>query len=235
MNVLALNASPRGGGQSKTEFLLNHLVQGMEEAGAEVEVVALRKKKINTCVGCFTCWTKTPGVCIHQDDMTRELFPKWLASDLVVYAFPLYHYTVSAAMKTFIERTLPVALPFFEQGEAETYHPLRHDFPKAVILSVAGFPEMSVFDQLSAYVRFLFGFRTRTLVAELYRPAAESLTTSFFRGKGPGDPGGLCAGRPGDRPTKAGLPGDHGPSDPGLYRRQGDVRPDRERSFGKPV
>ena len=183
MNVLALNASPRGGGQSKTEFLLNHLVQGMEEAGAEVEVVALRKKKINTCVGCFTCWTKTPGVCIHQDDMTRELFPKWLASDLVVYAFPLYHYTVSAAMKTFIERTLPVALPFFERGEAETYHPLRHDFPKAVVLSVAGLPEMSVFDQLSAYIRFLFGFRTKTLVAELYRPAAESLATPFFREK----------------------------------------------------
>ena len=60
MKVLALNSSPRGGGQSKTEFLLNHLVQGMEEAGAEVEVVALRKKKINYCAGCFTCWTKTP-------------------------------------------------------------------------------------------------------------------------------------------------------------------------------
>lgn len=183
MNVLALNASPRGGGQSKTEFLLNHLVQGMEEAGAEVEVVALRKKKINACAGCFTCWTKTPGVCIHQDDMTRELFPKWLASDLVVYAFPLYHYTVSAAMKTFFERTLPVAFPFFERGEAETYHPLRQDFPKAVVLSVAGLPEMSVFDQLSAYIRFLFGFRTESLVAELYRPAAESLTTPFFKEK----------------------------------------------------
>jgi len=183
MNVLALNASPRGGGQSKTEFLLNHLVQGMQEAGADVEVVALRNKKIKYCVGCFTCWTKTPGVCIHQDDMTNELFPKWLAADLVVYAFPLYHYTVSAAMKTFIERTLPVALPFFEQGETETYHPLRHDFLESVVLSVAGLPEMSVFDQLSAYVRFLFGFRSKSLVAELYRPAAETLATPFYREK----------------------------------------------------
>lgn len=183
MNVLALNASPRGGGQSKTEFLLNHLVQGMREAGADVEIAALRKKKIKQCVGCFTCWTKTPGVCIHQDDMTKELYPKWLAADLVVYAFPLYHYTVSAAMKTFIERTLPVALPFFEQEGAETHHPLRRDFPKAVFLSVAGFPEMSVFDQLSAYVRFLFGTRTESLVAELYRPAAESLANSVFLDK----------------------------------------------------
>jgi len=46
MKVLALNSSPRTGGQSKTELMLNHLVKGMREAGAEVEVVNLRKKKI---------------------------------------------------------------------------------------------------------------------------------------------------------------------------------------------
>ena len=86
MKVLALNSSPRGGGQSKTEIMLKSLVQGMVEAGAEVEIVDLRKKKVKNCAGCFSCWTKTPGTCIHNDDMTQELFPKWLESDLVVYA-----------------------------------------------------------------------------------------------------------------------------------------------------
>jgi len=57
----------------------------MRDAGAEVEIVNLRKKTIKSCIGCFTCWTKTPGKCIHKDDMTNELFPKWLKSDLVVY------------------------------------------------------------------------------------------------------------------------------------------------------
>jgi len=61
MKILALNSSPRTGSQSKTELMLNHLVKGMREAGADVEVVNLRKKKINNCIGCFTCWTKTPG------------------------------------------------------------------------------------------------------------------------------------------------------------------------------
>jgi multimeric flavodoxin WrbA len=174
MKILAVNSSPRGGGQSKTELMLTHLVQGMQEAGAEVEVIPLRKKKINYCAGCLTCWTKTPGICIHQDDMSKELFPKWLASDLVVYAFPLYHYTVNAAMKAFIERTLPVVQPFFERRGDRTSHPLRQATPKAVILSVAGFPEMSVFDQLSTWVQFIFK-GLGPLVAEIYRPAAESL------------------------------------------------------------
>jgi putative sterol carrier protein len=94
MKVLALNSSPRTGGQSKTELMLNALVAGMREAGAEVTVVSLGKKTINNCAGCFSCWTKTPGTCIHKDDMTQELFPKWLESDLVVLASPLYHFTV---------------------------------------------------------------------------------------------------------------------------------------------
>ncbi|MEW6663611.1 MAG: NAD(P)H-dependent oxidoreductase [Thermodesulfobacteriota bacterium] len=182
MKVLALNSSPRTGGQSKTELLLSRLVAGMQEAGAEVEVVELRKKTIKHCIGCFTCWTKTPGRCIHQDDMSRELFPRWLEADLVVYATPLYHFTVNALMKAFIERTLPVLQPFFELGKERTHHPLRHAIPRTVFLSVAGFPEMSVFDQLSSWVRFIFG-RSHDLLAEIYRPGAESLTHPFVKDK----------------------------------------------------
>lgn len=175
MKILSINSSPRTGGQSKTELMLNHLVQCMQEAGANVEVVNLREKKIKNCIGCFTCWTKTPGKCIHKDDMTKELFPKWLKADLVVYATPLYHYTVNAEMKAFIERTLPVLEPFVEQRDNRTVHPLRQTPPDAVVLSVAGFLEMSVFDQLSNYVNFLFGRHNR-LLAEIYRPAAETLS-----------------------------------------------------------
>ena len=44
MKILSINSSLRTGGQSKTEFLMDHFVQGMREAGAEVEVVNLREK-----------------------------------------------------------------------------------------------------------------------------------------------------------------------------------------------
>ena len=175
MKVLALNSSPRTGGQSKTELMLNHLVNGMQEAGAEVKVVNLHEKKINYCIGCFSCWTKTPGKCLHKDDMTKELFPKWLESDLAVYATPLYNYTLNAEMKAFMERTIPFLEPFFEQQGDRSAHPLRHTPPDAVVLSVAGFIEMSVFDLLSQYVQFLFG-RHDKLLAEIYRPGAESLS-----------------------------------------------------------
>jgi multimeric flavodoxin WrbA/putative sterol carrier protein len=184
MRVLALNSSPRGDGQSKTEIMLKSLVEGMVEAGAEVAVVDLRKKKVKNCAGCFSCWTKTPGICIHKDDMTQELFAKWLESDLVVYASPLYHFTVNAEMKTFIERTLPILEPFFLQHNGRTYHPLRGKHPKIVVLSVAGFPDEKVFDQLSSWVNFIYGrshSNDKALVAEIYRPMAEALTTPYFK------------------------------------------------------
>jgi hypothetical protein len=46
MKVLALNSSARTGGQSKTKLMLNHLVEGMREAGADVDGVNLREKNI---------------------------------------------------------------------------------------------------------------------------------------------------------------------------------------------
>ena len=174
MKVLAINSSLRGEGQSRTELMLTHLVQGMRQAGAEVEVANLREKKVGFCRGCFTCSSKTPGRCTLQDDMTLELYPKWLEADICVYATPLFHWTVNAPMKAFIERTWPAHEPFFVQGDdGHWHHPDRHHLPAAVVLSVAGFAEDWVFDELSHYAHFLFGVRgDGGLLAEIYRPNA---------------------------------------------------------------
>jgi len=130
MKVIALDSSPRGRKTSKTRLMLDALVKGMREAGAEVEDIRLREKKIRLCLGCFTCWTKTPGEFVHKDDMTNELFPKWSEANIAVYATPLYHYTLNAAMKAFIERTLPIVEPFMVKRGDRFHHPIRSIPPK---------------------------------------------------------------------------------------------------------
>jgi len=180
MRVLALNSSPRTGSQSKTELMLNPLVEGMLDAGGEVEVVNLREKKIKHCVGCYTCWTKPPGKCIHKDDMTGELLPKWLESDLVVYATPLYNYGMNATLKAFVERTIPSMEPFFEFQDGRMFHPLRHKCPALVILSVAGMPDEGHFSALSAHMTYMAATPGRNLAAEIYRPAAEMMPNPLF-------------------------------------------------------
>lgn len=183
MKVLVLNSSPRSREDSYTVMMLNPLVEGMREAGADVEVVNLREKKIKNCIGCLTCWTKTPGLCVQKDDMTLELFPKWLACDLVVYATPLYFHTINAAMGTFMERTLPNGLPFFERGDdGKMFHPLQHKLPPSVLLSVCGFPEASEFNAMLEFFS-----RTRhkdsNAVAAICRAGASLLSNPFLQDK----------------------------------------------------
>ena len=175
MKVFAVNSSARLGIGSKTELVLDHLVEGMKAEGAEVEVAEIYKKKINYCIGCYSCWTKTPGKCIHQDDMSHALFDKYIAADLVVLATPLYHGTLNANMKAFIERMLPSALPFFELRDGRTSHPLRVVPQPVVAVSVAGFPEYSAFSQLSAYLNHLYKKR---LAAEIYIPDSGNISKS---------------------------------------------------------
>lgn len=181
MKVLAINSSLRTGGESRSELLLSHLVEGMRKADAEVEVINLREHNVKYCLGCYSCWTKTPGVCIHKDDMSNILLPKFLESDIVVYATPLFHRSFTAPLKAFIERTLPASLPYLESDDERTHHPIRVKVPNFVLLSVAGFPEMEEFQLLSDLAQYNFNTKHSRLLAEIYRPSSQVLTNHLYK------------------------------------------------------
>jgi hypothetical protein len=85
-------------------------------------------------------------------------------------------------MFSHFERTLPVIEPFLIEQEGRTQHPLRGRHPLMVFVSVAGFPEGEVFDQLTNWVQSVY-VRAGAVVAEIYRPAAETMATPYFRDK----------------------------------------------------
>lgn len=171
MRILALNSSPRGKEKSKTDLVLQKFLEGARLAGATTETLYLRNYRIKHCLGCFACWFETPGRCIQEDDMTGELYDRFLAADIAVLASPLYHFNLNARMKTFIERTLPMLLPDFVDHGSRTGHPLRVEgAPRIVALSVCAFPEPENFQALSLNLRMIFG---RGLVAEIYRHSSE--------------------------------------------------------------
>lgn len=149
MKILAINGSPRGT-KSNTDRILQPFLEGAREVGAESETVYLKDKQINYCLGCFTCWTKTPGVCVHKDDMP-DLLEKIRWANVLVYASPLYIYTVSAQMKVFLDRCIPLAEPYIVKRGDHYLHPRRYEdqWPKKTILiSNCGFPERHHFSGL---------------------------------------------------------------------------------------
>ncbi|MCP4177922.1 MAG: flavodoxin family protein [bacterium] len=180
MKILAINSSSRPNKTSKTYLMLNHLVKGISNAGADVEMINLRDKKIKNCVGCFNCWVKTDGKCTLNDDMTNELFCKWKSADIVIYATPLFVHHMNAVMSAFHERRLPNTLPFFQKKRDKTAHPLRHKSPKAVWLAVCGFPEISEFEIFSNYIKRTYHCN---LIGEIYRSAAETMIEKKYKHK----------------------------------------------------
>ena len=147
MNCLILKSSPRGKNAGSSR-LADAFAQGLNEAGAEVSEVILKEKDIRHCTGCYTCWTKTPGICSLKDDM-RELLKMYSTSDLVVYATPLYYFSVPGLLKDFMDRKLPLLSPaLVEQGDRTVHHQRSAHARKYALISTAGFPEKSVFDNL---------------------------------------------------------------------------------------
>ena len=154
MKVLAINGSPRGP-RGNTDRILRPFLEGAREAGAQTETIYLKDKHIEHCTGCFTCWTKTPGVCIHKDDMP-EILEKVREADMVVFATPLYVFTVSGLMKDFMDRLIPLVQPFILERGGHFIHPPRHPeaWPKKMVLiSNCGFPQRHHFSALEETFR----------------------------------------------------------------------------------
>jgi FMN-dependent NADH-azoreductase len=166
MNILVVNGSPRGE-QGNTAILTRAFLEGATEAGARSETVYLKDKKINYCTGCYSCWLKTPGVCIHKDDMP-ELLEKIQQANVVVYATPLYIYTVTGLMKVFLDRIIPLVEPFIEVKDGVCSHPSRYEITRptaSVLISNCGFPEQDHFASLRMMFRQLFRQSERMTLA----------------------------------------------------------------------
>ena len=175
--ALVIMGSPRGP-RGQTQRCLTRFVQGMEGAGAEVEVIYLKDKKIKPCVGCFTCWEKTPGVCVHQNDDMPALLEKIMAADTLVLAMPLYIFNVPGIAKNFLDRMIPILEPYMIPDDLHgTTHPHRWKGTKrSVLFSVCGFPELSQFDSLRAWYRQFQNRRGFLPCGEVLRPNAEALS-----------------------------------------------------------
>lgn len=107
MKIIAFLGSPRAGGN--TDILAERVLNGAREAGLETESIALRKLSIGECMGCEKCWTKGKP-CVLADDM-GAIYEAISASDILLFATPVYWYAPTAIMKAFIDRLVPLNRP----------------------------------------------------------------------------------------------------------------------------
>lgn len=186
MKVLALNGSPRMKASS-TYNMLKPLLEGMRSAGAETEMIHIRKLDLEACTGCYTCWVRTPGECVYKDkDGMASALESYNTADLVVFGTPLYHFSMSGIMKTFIDRTLPRMEPWLiphPDIPGVTFHPERFHMPnKTMLVSPCGFPEFDHFESLVATFKYMAHMGRCEYLGEILRPGAEPLSSRSMKG-----------------------------------------------------
>jgi multimeric flavodoxin WrbA len=154
MHVSFFNGSPRKD-NGVTHLIANHFLTGAKKAGAETDYIFLERKKIQHCIGCFACWFKTPGKCAIKDDM-QELLDRYMQSDVVVFASPVYVGSVTGIMKNFIDRLLPIFDPRTQKDDkGRSYHLPRYEhYPDVVVIANGGNPDQAHFE----YFRSIFDF-----------------------------------------------------------------------------
>lgn len=101
MNILILNASPRRNGN--TEILAKTFAETAERNGHMVQIVNAYDVQVAPCLACGHCLNVEKGVCVQKDGM-ETIRPLFDAADIVVFASPIYFFTVSAQLKCVIDR-----------------------------------------------------------------------------------------------------------------------------------
>ena len=108
MRILVLNGSPHLDGA--TSDMVNAFAKGAEEAGHRVVSVNVAHRSIRGCMACEYCRKTEPGVCCQKDDM-QAIYPEILSADMVVFASPIYYFTLSAQLQAAIHRTYAIDIP----------------------------------------------------------------------------------------------------------------------------
>lgn len=149
MKILVINGSPKGK-RSNTYRLTQTFLEGIKLAeekssqpNPEIFEIDLTQADIKPCLGCFSCWNKTPGKCCINDYM-QTVLQKMLWADITIWSFPLYYYNVPGKLKTLIDRQLPLVLPFMTERTDQVgngSHASRYDMSKkrTVLISTCGF------------------------------------------------------------------------------------------------
>ncbi len=110
--------------------LLERTEKVAKQAGCEVRTVVLNGDETKPCVGCFSCWVKTPGLCIITNDSVTGVSRELMNADAVVILSKLTYGGFSIDVKAFLDRFIPNISPFFEIYHGEMHHKVRYErFP----------------------------------------------------------------------------------------------------------
>ncbi|MBR6024491.1 MAG: flavodoxin family protein [Methanobrevibacter sp.] len=102
--VVVISSSPRKGGNSDT--LCDEFVRGAVDGGNKAVKYFLEDIEFDSCKACMSC--KTPERECYQDDQISLILDDMMEADVIVYATPVYYYSMTGTLKRFFDRCYPI-------------------------------------------------------------------------------------------------------------------------------
>ncbi len=172
IKVVAINGSPRMD-KGNTAMIVAPFIQGMTDAGSDVELFYTRRLKVKPCT-CneMFCWYSEPGECCIKDDM-QLLYPKLREADILVLATPVY-IPLPGDIQIIINRLCPLIEPFLETRKGRTRARF-HDnvkIRKIVLVSTGGWWEKGNFGTVVRIVEELAEDASVEFAGAVLRPHA---------------------------------------------------------------
>lgn len=134
MRLLLLDGSVAGDEEMARMTLL--LREGLQASKQMFDVIELRNLSIAPCTGCFGCWTKTPGMCVHDDDAKR-IMQYWMSSNVVVLLSRMTYGGYSSLMKQALDRQIGILLPYYSSTRNGVEHlPRYENYPSILAFGV---------------------------------------------------------------------------------------------------
>lgn len=133
MKVVFLKGSPAAGQDPLSNRAAAAVMAEMKARNWQVKAFALAGMDIKPCRGCFSCWAKTPGRCVIQDDGQEPILRAWAEADLIAMLTPIAFGGYAPELKKALDRIIPVLLPFFSKIRGETHHPQRYPRPRRLL------------------------------------------------------------------------------------------------------
>ncbi len=99
MKAIGIVGSPRKGGN--TEILTKHTLKAIAEEGLDTELIRLAGLDIRPCNACGAC--DKGEQCPIEDDMF-PIYEKMKQAEAIILASPVYFSSVSALLKSLMER-----------------------------------------------------------------------------------------------------------------------------------
>lgn len=107
MKIAVFNGSPR---KESTTAMVQAFREGAEAAGHEVQEYQVGTMKIAGCLACGYCHGAGNGTCIQKDDL-QKIMPAYKEADMIVFASPIYYFTMTAQMEAAIQRVFCIGKP----------------------------------------------------------------------------------------------------------------------------